>query len=208
MNDAELKKEQCKLAEKVLLHPVVVQPKTIGAALCVQYTANSLLACVIVCDCASLTIKKQQTFVLNDPLPHSPGLIAYREMPALIEAYNKLKLEPDVLLVAGTGILHQRKLGIASHLGLLLNKSTIGVTDKLIVGMVKENKVFNYQEQAGWVMQTKEYANPIYISPGHLMNLDLSLEIISKLIRPPHKMPEPLHLANKIARKKIRESEE
>jgi len=137
-------------------------------------------------------------------LPYRPGFQAYREMPAMIEAFNSLEQEPDLILVSGTGVAHPRKLGIASHLGLALNKPTIGVTQKLVFGNVDKGKIMLYNDIVGFEIITREHANPVYVSPGHLVSLGSTLDTVSKIIKFPHKMPEPLHLAHKFARKKVK----
>ena len=107
-------------------------------------------------------------------------------------------------MVAGEGILHPRKFGIASHLGLVLNKPTIGIADKLICGEIKSGKVFIHKDLSGFEIKTRQHSNSIYASPGHLISLGYVLNIVSRVIKYPHKMPEPIHLANKMARKKVR----
>ncbi|MBS3127493.1 endonuclease V [Candidatus Woesearchaeota archaeon] len=200
MDTFELKKEQLKLATKVVLQDGFTKLKTLGGAQCIA-VGDALLASVVICEFPSFKILENQTYLLHNPLPYKPGYLAYREMPALIEAYNQLEQEPDVLLVRGNGILHPRRLGMASHLGLALNKSTIGVTEKLLMGKVEQGKVTFNGEILGFEITTKEHANPVYASPGHLVTLGSVLNIVSKTIIFPHKMPEPLHLARKMAKK-------
>ena len=125
-------------------------------------------------------------------------------MPAIIEAFNKLDLEPELLLIEGSGILHPRKLGIASHLGLALNIPTIGITQKLPIGNVEQGKVYLNRDFLGFEVKTKEHALPIYISPGNKIFLGTTLKIIKQTIVYPHKLPEPLHLASKLVRKKAK----
>lgn len=203
MDTIELKREQQKLAKKVELRDNFNTIKTIGGATCVV-ADDKILASVVVCDYPSLGLKEKKTFLLNDPLPYKPGFIAYREMPAIIEAYNLLDEEPDILLVQGGGILHPRKCGIASHLGLALNIPTIGITSFLPLGKVENGKIVVNNEIRGFEIKTREYAHPLYVSPGHLIYLGTTLNTILKTIRYPHKMPEPLHLAHKIARMKVK----
>lgn len=199
----ELKKEQRKLAEKVILKEDFTKIKTIGGVDCAQ-TKNKIIACVVVCEFPSLKLLEKQTATLADPLPYKPGFLAYREMPAIIEAFNKLENEPDVLLVDGSGILHPRKLGMASHLGLALNKPTIGVTKKFFIGDIEKGKIYLDKELAGFEIRTREHAKSLYISPGHLISLGTTLKIIHQSIKPPHKLPEPLHLAHRFAKKELK----
>lgn len=200
MDIFELKKEQLKLKEKIEVRDGFDKIKLIAGADC--YPLNhKLIACVTVCEYPSLKLIETKTYLLNDPLPYLSGFLAYREMPAIIEAFNQLDNEPDLILVKGAGIAHPRKIGMASHLGLVLNKPTIGLTQKLLVGKVEQGKIILDNEIVGFEIKTREHANPIYVSPGHLVSLGSALNMIKETIIPPHKMPEPLHLARKFSKK-------
>jgi deoxyribonuclease V len=151
-----------------------------------------------------MEVVEQKYAVVDEKFPYIAGFLSYRESPAVIEAYSKLENIPDLLILEGSGILHQRKIGMASHVGLLIDKPTIGITKTLLCGEVKDGKVIVDKEVLGFELKTKEHGNPIYVSPGNKITLDKSLEIVKKLIKPPHKLPEPLHLAHRYANK-IRE---
>ncbi len=200
MDILELKKEQARLSHRVSLRDSFEEVKTIGGAVC-QQIGSKLLGSVVVCEFPSLKLKESKTYLLDNPLPFKPGFTAYREMPAIIEAFNQLEEEPDVLLVKGEGIIHPRRLGIASHLGLALNIATIGVQDKMSFGQLEEGKILVERELCGFEIKTREHSNPIYISPGHNIALGTVLDLVTKTIIFPHKMPEPLHLAHKLGRK-------
>ncbi|MBU0460009.1 MAG: endonuclease V [Nanoarchaeota archaeon] len=203
MDPFELKREQLKLAPKILLNDAISKIKTIGGAACFPFE-NKLYACVVVCEYPSLKLLEKQTFILTNPLPYKPGFMAYREMPAIIEAYNKLEQEPDILIVSGHGVAHPRKIGLASHLGLALNVPTIGIGNKLLVGKVEQGKIHLRNEIVGFEVKTREYANSLYVSPGHLITLGSTLNFVKETIKFPHKLPEPLHLAKKIAKKEAK----
>ncbi len=203
MDLLEIKQEQQKLARRVQVRDGFDSIKTIGGAAC-SARGDELIAVVVVCSLPDLKVIEKKSYVLPNPLPFRMGFSAYREMPAIIEAYNQLEQEPDILLVKGAGIAHPRNFGIASHTGLVLNTPTIGVTDKLLFGNVNEGKILINANMVGFEVTTREYSNPIYVSPGHLVSLGACLNIISKTIQLPHKIPEPLHIALKIAKKKAK----
>ena len=205
MDTFELKKEQGRLARKVILHDDFTKVRTIGGVECVN-ADNKLIAVVVVCEYPSMKLLRKKTYILSDPLPYQPGFAAYREMPAIIEAYNLLDEEPDILIVKGSGILHPRRMGLATHLGLILNKPTIGVTEKLMIGNIENGKIFLGPELCGFEVKTREHSNSVYISPGHFMSLGSCLRIVRESIQYPHKMPEPLHISHKIGKKMVKES--
>ena len=206
MDLVELKREQAKLSYRVKLENSFQEIKTIGAAEC-QVMGSKLLATVVVCEFPSFKVKEQKSYLLGNPLPYKQGFVAYREMPAIIEAVNQLEEEPDLLLVKGEGIVHPRGLGIAAHLGLELNLATIGIQDSLTFGDLQDGKILIDGQVAGFEIKTKEFSNPLFISPGHNVSLETIKEIIPKTIIHPHKLPEPLHLAHKLGRKVTRKKE-
>ncbi|MBI2582597.1 endonuclease V [Candidatus Woesearchaeota archaeon] len=202
----ELKKEQAKLSYRIKLEDSFDEIKTIGAAEC-QVMGDKLLATVVVCEFPSFKVKETKQYQLGNPLPYRPGFAAYREMPAIIEAFNQLDEEPDLLLVKGPGILHPRRIGIASHLGLALNIPTIGVEDKITFGTLEDGKIVVEGEILGLEIKTKEFSNPLFASPGHNVSLETVSKIIPKTIVHPHKLPEPLHIAHQLGRKITRKKE-
>ena len=202
MDLIEFKREQVKLAPRVVLRDGFSKINTIGGVDCVP-CGTGLLACVVVCTFPSLQLKEKKTFLLHNPLPYVQDFMAYRELPAIVEAFNLLEEEPDLLLVDGAGIMHPRRFDLASHLGLSLNKPAIGVSEHLSFGTVEKGKVLDQGEILAFEITTREHARPLYFSPGHLVSLGTILDLIPKTIQLPHKLPEPLHLAHKIAKRKV-----
>lgn len=208
MDSFDLLKEQQKLAPRIQLNDGFTSIKKVAGIDTLAIDKNKLIACVVVCEFPSFKILEQKSYTLHGPLPYKPGFSAYREMPAMIEAYNLLEEEPDVILVKGEGILHPRRIGLASHLGLILNKPTIGVLPKLPYGKIEKGKIIFHNEMMGFEVTTREHANPVYVSPGHLITFGSALDIVSKSIIFPHKLPEPLHLVHKMLKKGNKKSEE
>lgn len=203
MNLEDLKKEQTKLAAQVSLQDGFKKAKLLGGVDTVV-VGKTVVACVVVVDAKSFEILDQQVAVAQAAIPYVSGLLAYRLLPATVEAYNKLVTQPDVLLVAGQGIAHPRHFGFASHLGLLINKPTIGVAQSLLVGTVERGKIVFDGEHVGFEATTREHARPVYVSPGHQVTLGSAISIVKDCIVPPHKMPEPIHLAHKFARQEAK----
>ncbi len=116
------------------------------------------------------------------------------------DAYRILDKEPDIVLVRGQGILEKNNIGLASYIGVLINRPTIGIS-KAHEGKEESGKIYLDKEIKGIAVLTKEKARKLYISPGHMISLGTSLKIIKESIHPPHKLPEPIHIARKLAKK-------
>ena len=195
-----LKKEQIKIAKKVITTDSFEKIKTIGGA-DQAYIGNKVISAIAVCDYTSLKLIEEKHAVVNAKVPYKSGFLFYRDSPAVMEAFNNLDNKPDVLIVKANGILHPRRIGMASHLGILLDIATIGVTKDLMLGEVREKTIYVEKEARGYELITREHARPIYISPGNKISLKTSLEIVKNSLRQPHKLPEPLHLAHKYGNK-------
>ncbi|HIH25848.1 endonuclease V [Candidatus Woesearchaeota archaeon] len=153
--------------------------------------------CAVVIDYNSLS-ELEVNFTEGDELmSYSPRTIPFREGPIIIEAYRSLKIKPDVLIIRGDGALRRSKVGLASYVGVLINKPSIGVTKELIHGALNEDNIIIDDEIKGKALKIKELANPVYISPGHGLSVDKALEIIKKVSDPEYKLPLPMHLAHK-----------
>ena len=137
----------------------------------------------------------------DEVLNYSPSLVAFREGPVILESYRNLENKPDLLIVKGNGFINPRKVGLASYVGFMLNKPCIGVVKDLLYGRLDEDKIMFENVVRGKAIRTKEFANPIYVIPGFGIDLEKSVEIVSKLIHENYKMPIPLHLAHKYLNK-------
>lgn len=199
LNVGKLKEEQLKLAKEVSLKDSFSKLNLIAG--CDQaFRDNDVVSGIVVCD-KNMEIIEKKYAIVKAKIPYVPGFLFYREGPAVIEAFNKLEKKPNVLMVDGNGILHPRRLGMASQLGVILDIAAIGVTKNLMCGDVKEGKVYVDKEIRGFELKTREYAKPIYVSPGHKISLGKSLEIAKSYIKFPHKLPVPLYLAHRYVNK-------
>ena len=138
--------------------------------------------------------------------PYIPGLLSFREIPMLLKAWDNLANKPDLVIVDGAGIAHPRRLGIASHLGLLLEIPTIGCAKSLLTGVYDEPgdepgdysmlyDKYNRSETIGAVLRSKRGVKPLFISPGHMITLRESVEIVKNCIKK-HRLPEPTRFAH------------
>jgi deoxyribonuclease V len=174
--------------------------------LCTSYGAvetsffqNKIIAGIIVCD-SKFEIIEEQFFVDKLKFPYLFEFRAYRELPSIIGAFEKLQNKPDVVFIRGHGITHPR-LGVASHFSLSTNTPAIGVAESLFEcdSIVKED-ILKSGKKVGKILHSKENSNPLYISPGNKISLKSAFELSKRLVMEPHKMPEPLHLARKYVR--------
>lgn len=138
--------------------------------------------------------------------PYIPGLLTFREGPVLLQAWAQLKTEPDVLIFDGMGRIHPRQLGIAAHMGLWLQKPTIGCGKTYLIGDYAEpgNNQGDYSvltihgQPRGVVLRTRTGVKPVYISPGHRMDMDGALALV-KACTPKYRLPEPIRYAHNAA---------
>jgi len=141
--------------------------------------------------------------VSRTKFPYISGLLAFREVPALLDAWNRLEIKPDLMVLDGQGIAHERRLGIASHFGLITDVPTIGSAKSRLSGKYEEpaNEIFaqspmyNGDEIIGIAMRSKKNCKPIFISPGHRVSMAQSVEIIKNCIRG-YRIPEPTRQAH------------
>ena len=194
----KLKEEQLKLAKKVITKDSYDELKLIGGVDC-SYNQDDVIAAIVVCDYKTMAVKEKVFAVAKAKVPYLQGFLAYREGPAISEAYSKLLNKPDVTIFDGNGILHPIRCGLASHVGVLLDQPAIGIAKQLLVGEVKGNVVYVDKEARAELVVTRKHSKPIYASPGHKISLKTSVEIVKNCLRFPHKLPEPLHLAHRHA---------
>lgn len=138
--------------------------------------------------------------------PYVPGLLSFREAPAILDALARLPAPPDLLICDGQGIAHPRRFGIACHLGLLSGLPAIGCAKSLLVGShgplpeVRGARapLVHQREQVGWVLRTRPGVKPVYVSPGHRVSLASSADLTLRLVTR-YRLPEPIRCAHNLA---------
>jgi len=167
------------------------------------FSKNKIISAIVVLQ--NNEVLEQEYFEDKVRFPYIPGFRAYRELPAMISAFNKLDEKPDLIFIRGQGISHPRGLGLASHFSLTINVPVIGIADSLITGEAKGEEIFLGGKIVGKVIKTKEGANPIYVSPGNMISVLTAEKLTRKFTLEPHKIPEPLRLARKYAKEIMKE---
>lgn len=199
-----LREEQKKLAKAVVLKDSFDFKLTqrFGAIIIEVIDREILASCVILDE--NMNVIEEKYAIQKVKFPYIPGFRAYRELPVMLEAYNKLEEQPDVIFLLGHGIAHPTGLGIASHFGVTVQKPTIGIAKQVIHGEENEEDVTIGKKIIAKKLVTKQGSKPIYVSSGHLISLKTAVELTAKCIREPHKLPEPIVAARKFA-SRIRE---
>lgn len=200
---------QKELAGQVRLEPLPVHFEVLAASdIGYVQATNQLAAVILTFTWPDLELLETAHVVAPIHFPYIPGLLSFREVPPLLEAYSKLERPPEVLLCDGQGIAHPRKLGLASHLGLCLQIPTVGCAKKRLCGKHGPLDLRRGQyapldlkgEEVGCVFCSRDGVKPIYISPGHLADLDTSRALIERCLGR-YRIPEPLRQAHHAATK-------
>jgi deoxyribonuclease V len=154
-------------------------------------------------------LKPIEALTADAPLvfPYIPGLLSFREGPAILAAWAQLQHKPDLLMFDGQGIAHPRGIGIAAQMGLWLERPTIGVAKSRLYGVHVEvgpkrgdraDLLDREDHLIGAVLRTREKTNPLYISPGHLMDVQHAVEFVMACCTT-YRLPEPTRWAHKVA---------
>lgn len=135
--------------------------------------------------------------------PYVPGYLSFRELEVLLDLFARLENPPDLVLVDGQGIAHPRRIGLASHLGLFLNVPTIGCAKSRLVGEADEpgekkgewKPIMFEGEVVGSLLRTRDKVKPMFISPGHRMEVDSARDLALACVNK-YRMPEPTRIAD------------
>ncbi|HEY8958931.1 deoxyribonuclease V [Chitinophaga sp.] len=210
INYNELTVPQATIIQKELKDTVKITPYNgplnyiAGADISFNKFSTTVYAGIVIMEFPSMKpvgyslVKKEVLF------PYVPGFLAFREVPALLDAWAQLPLKPDILVVDGHGIAHPRRMGIASHFGVLAQQPTIGSAKKKLFGIYEEpgmekgsyTPLTDKQGQPlGNVLRSKTNVQPVFVSPGHLTDIPGSTEILLQCIKS-YRLPEPTRLAH------------
>ncbi len=167
--------------------------------------ANSQAA-VVVLTYPDMQVIETALAQMPTPFPYIPGLLSFREGPVLELAFQKLQAEPDAFIFDGMGRAHPRRIGIASHMGLWLQKPSIGCGKTLLTGHFREppdergafSDLVDHGEVIGAVLRTRPKVKPVFISVGHFADLDTSVKLVMSCTGK-YRLPEPIRAAHNAA---------
>lgn len=166
-------------------------------------------------------IVEEVTALADTPIPYIPGLLAFRELPAIVASLERLTSEIDLVLVDGNGRLHPRQAGLATHVGVAFDSPTVGVAKSLLCGtpresieeldegervaiVAKEDEDGPEGTVLGYAVQTRQfegsnrYVNPVFVSPGHRVSPETAVHLVDQFTAG-YKLPEPIRAADRLA---------
>lgn len=164
-------------------------------------------AAVVLLAYPSLDIIDRAVAVRRNTFPYVPGLLSFREIPAVLLALDRLMQQPDVIMADGHGYAHPRRFGLASHLGVYLDRPTVGCAKTRLVGRYSEpgplvgdySPLVSGRETIGMVVRTKRNVAPIFVSIGHKFDLATAVDLVLSCGRG-YRLPEPTRLADRLSR--------
>ncbi len=209
MDLASLREIQENLRGKVLIQPLGSEPKVVaGCDSSYSRKMGLVVAVFVTFSYPELELLEVGSALRKVEFPYIPTYLSFRELPALLKAYKNLRVEPDLILVDGQGIAHPRGLGLASHLGVLLDRPTIGVAKSPLFGEFEmpgplrgeSSPILDGGRVIGAVLRTRTNVKPLFVSPGHRVTVEDSIKYVLELSRG-YRLPEPIRYADRISRK-------
>ncbi|MCF2506923.1 endonuclease V [Dyadobacter sp. CY107] len=201
---AEAKLIQENLGEQINLSPMEGEIKTIaGADISLDINSEKVYAGMVVLSYPDLKPIAYSLVETINMFPYVPGYLAFREIPALLKVYEQIPVKPDCIMFDGNGILHARRLGIATHFGVLTDTVTLGCAKKKLAGNYADpgemkgeySLVTDKGDTIGYALRSKLNVKPVFISPGHKMSLKDSMDITLQCLGK-HRLPEPTRRAH------------
>jgi deoxyribonuclease V len=206
----QAKKIQKELSSQVSLDNEGLNPRYIaGTDISSSRHGNMGTASVVILRFPELDIIETQTAEGELGFPYIPGFLSFREVPLVIDAFQKLSIKPDLIIADGQGIAHPRRFGLASHIGILLDIPSIGCAKSRLCGQHEPVStkagsfidLFDNDEIIGAVVRTKDNVKPVYVSIGHRIDQVSAIQWVIKCCQG-YRLPEPCRLAHILAGKK------
>jgi len=196
---------QLRLRERLCFTPLDVERVrwVAGADVSFDKGSNTIFAAVVVLELPHLAIVEEAAVTTETRFPYIPGLLSFREAPAVLRAFERLTQWPDALLLDGQGLAHPRRMGLACHLGLWLDLPAVGCAKSVLVGTYEEpapqagsfSPLLDRGEVVGVALRTKDHTNPMFVSPGHKVDLESAIRLVLRCVAG-HRQPEPTRRAH------------
>lgn len=209
-----LKRRQEELPKIVELSSFEITPSEIAAVDLSYLKDNTAVGCYAVVETVTGNLVWSETVHRPVPFPYISGYLAYRELPILLDLIEHVRCQrelAEVVFVDGNGILHPRRAGIATHLGVMTDLRTVGVGKKLLCGNVDlaqvtpENPqpIRHQDEEIGRALKAEQESRPVFVSPGHRINVPDAVRL-ARLLFHGHRLPEPVFQADALSRAKAK----
>lgn len=196
------------LRHRIILNKAFSSVRTIGGGdVSYQKEGDFLFGTMVVLSFPQMETLEVATAIGKISFPYRPGLLTFREGPILIKAFQKLSMRPDLLIFDGQGIAHPRGMGLATHLGIWFNLPSIGCAKTPLLGEFATPGPFRGSfgsiqksgREVGAVLRTKSWVKPVFVSPGHRIDLPTSIRLILESCQG-FRLPEPLRKAHQLSR--------
>jgi deoxyribonuclease V len=164
-------------------------------------------AAIAVFSFPDLALIEEVTATREVTFPYIPGLLSFREGPVALAAFERLRIQPDLLMFDGQGYAHPRRLGLARHMGAYLDWPSIGCAKSRLTGRYEEpgpepgawSPLMSGREEIGRVVRTKARVKPVFVSVGYRITLPLAVEVVLRCTRG-YRLPEPTRLADRLTK--------
>ena len=195
---------QQELRSRIRLRPLKKRIRTV-AGVDVSYRRGDkrAVAAIVLLSFPETEVLSETVASADLSFPYIPGLLSFREAPAVLEAFAKLPDPPDAIIFDGHGLAHPRRFGLASHVGLLLDTPSIGCAKKKLVGEYREpgrkrgsrTRLVIDREPVGAVVRTRDGVKPVFVSPGHLSDIESAVGLVLQCCTR-YRLPDPTRLAH------------
>ena len=208
LNGDEARALQRELAGEVVLEDQFTEIHSVaGVDMAINENNGMARAAVVLFSYPDLTVLEKHVYEEPLRMDYIPGLLSFREMPSLLGALEQLKQQPDLVMADGQGIAHPRRLGIGTHLGLWIDKPTIGCAKSILVGTHEPvgeevgdwSPLIYKHDVIGAALRTRAKVKPMYISPGHKISLESSIKYVLACGRG-YRLPETTRQADKLSK--------
>ncbi len=194
------------LRDKVSLERTLSQVSAVAGIDVGLKNRNTVRAAVVVLSYPELTPIDQSLATLPVSFPYVPGLLAFREGPVVLAALEKLDTEPDLFIFDGQGLAHPRRMGIATHMGIIIDRPSIGCAKSRLYGTHRQPApqagswvhLYAGQEVIGAVVRTRTDVQPLYVSIGHKIDLESAIDYVLNCCRG-YRLPETTRYAHRVA---------